>query len=185
MTSAQATTPTPAHAIASGSRSGAAEDMPEELRGDVRLLGDLLGVVLAESGGPDLLDDVEALRSLAIEAYAESDSDAIERAEDLVETFTLERAEAVARAFTTYFHLVNLAEEDHRVRVRRAREDVPSTSADDSLVGALGKIHDTYGRDEAVRRAQNLEFRPVLTAHPTERSEERRVGNECRAGRIG
>src|SRR5699024_2643820 len=117
MTSAQATTPTPAHAIASGSRSGAAEDMPEELRGDVRLLGDLLGVVLAESGGPDLLDDVEALRSLAIEAYAESDSDAIERAEDLVETFTLERAEAVARAFTTYFHLVNLAEEYHRVRV--------------------------------------------------------------------
>jgi len=168
MTSAQATTPTPAHAIASGSRSGAAEDMPEELRGDVRLLGDLLGVVLAESGGPDLLDDVEALRSLAIEAYAESDSDAIERAEDLVETFTLERAEAVARAFTTYFHLVNLAEEYHRVRVLRSREDVPSTSADDSLVGALGKIHDTYGREEAVRRAQNLEFRPVLTAHPTE-----------------
>src|SRR5690625_3537740 len=168
MTSAQATTPTPAHAIASGSRSGAAEDMPEELRGDVRLLGDLLGVVLAESGGSDLLDDVEALRSLAIEAYAESDSDAIERAEDLVETFTLERAEAVARAFTTYFHLVNLAEEYHRVRVLRSREDVPSTSADDSLVGALGKIHDTYGREEAVRRAQNLEFRPVLTAHQTE-----------------
>src|SRR5690625_4640566 len=159
---------TPSEDIASGSRSGAAQEMPEELRADVRLLGELLGVVLAEASGPDLLEDVEKLRALTIAAYADEGSAAMAEAEELVETFSLDRAELVARAFTTYFHLANLAEEYHRVRVLRSREDVPSTSADDSLVGALGKIHDTYGREEAVRRAQNLEFRPVLTAHPTE-----------------
>ncbi|HLS02428.1 MAG TPA: phosphoenolpyruvate carboxylase, partial [Beutenbergiaceae bacterium] len=158
---------TPAHKIASGSRSGAVEDMPEDLRRDVRLLGDLLGVVLEETGGPELLDDVEALRELTIKAYAHPGTDAIERAETLVEGFSLQRAEAVARAFTTYFHLVNLAEEYHRVRVLRSREDIPASS-NDSLAGALGTIQEKYGRKEAQRKVKGLRFHPVLTAHPTE-----------------
>ncbi len=168
MTVSDHSRPTPAHEIASGSRAGAAEEMPAELRNDVRLLGELLGVVLAEASGPDLLDDVEDLRALTIQAYAESGTDAITRAEELVESFSLDRAEAVARAFTAYFHLVNLAEEYHRVRVLRSREDLPSKAGDDSLVGAIGKIHDDHGREEAIRRARQLTFHPVLTAHPTE-----------------
>lgn len=166
MTSSEASPLTPAKEIASGSRAGAAEEMPEELRSDVRLLGELLGVVLAESSGADLLDDVEALRALTIQAYTDSADEAFAEAEALVESFSPERAEAVARAFTAYFHLVNLAEEYHRVRVLRSREDGPG--GDDSLAGAYGKIYDTYGRDEAIARAQSLVFHPVLTAHPTE-----------------
>ncbi|MFZ0163105.1 MAG: phosphoenolpyruvate carboxylase, partial [Trebonia sp.] len=38
------------------------------MRRDVRLLGDLLGEVLRESGGEDLLADVERLRHAVIEA---------------------------------------------------------------------------------------------------------------------
>ena len=57
---------TPANGIASGSRSGAIDQMPDSLRHDVRLLGELLGTVLAESGGEDLLADVEKLRELTI-----------------------------------------------------------------------------------------------------------------------
>lgn len=41
----------------------------ENLRSDVRLLSTLLGEILQESGSPQLLEDVEALRQATITAY--------------------------------------------------------------------------------------------------------------------
>src|SRR5699024_5217509 len=91
--------------------------MPEPLRADVRMLTSLLGEVITEDGGPELLEDVERLRELSISAVTENNGgQKLAAAETLVDSFTPERAEAVARAFTCYFHLVNLAEEYHRVR---------------------------------------------------------------------
>ena len=148
-------------------RSG---DVPEALRADVRFLGELLGRVLAESGGQDLLDDVEKLRALTIGAYERNGEASIEDAESLVSGFTLERAEQVARAFTCYFHLVNLAEERHRVRVLLKRD--PWTSDGhrpaESFAGAFAALSAEVGDEEARARVAGLEFRPVLTAHPTE-----------------
>lgn len=156
------------HAVSSSSRRNAAQEMPDELRQDVRLLGDLLGQVLAQAGGQDLLDDVERLRSLTITAYTEPGLGAFAQAEELVATFTLDRAEEVARAFTCYFHLANLAEEAHRVRVLRAREGSGETGPEDSLSGAIRHLREEYSAEEVAQRINDLEFRPVLTAHPTE-----------------
>ncbi|GEL96220.1 phosphoenolpyruvate carboxylase [Cellulomonas composti] len=141
------------------------------MRNDVRVLGEFLGRVLREAGGDDLLEDVERLRELAIKAHDEPDGDALERAEALVESFSLQRAEQVARAFTCYFHLANTAEEYHRVRVLREREagtDPHALVQDDTLPAAVQQLADEVGKDEAWRRLQAIEFRPVLTAHPTE-----------------
>jgi len=146
-------------------------EVPEPLRNDVRLLGGLLGRVLREAGGDDLLADVERLRELTISAHDEPGGDAFEQAERLVAGFSHERAEQVARAFTCYFHLANTAEEYHRVRVLRQRESelAPDRLApDDSLEAAFVQLAEEVGDDEARRRLQALEFRPVLTAHPTE-----------------
>jgi Phosphoenolpyruvate carboxylase len=144
--------------------------VPDALRADVRLLGELLGRVLTEAGGSQLLDDVEKLRALTIGAYEGEQTTSIEDAEALVESFSLERAEQVARAFTCYFHLVNLAEERHRVRVLLARDTGardPERPAE-SFASALAALTDEVGEREAHRRLAELEFRPVLTAHPTE-----------------
>src|SRR6202012_2770566 len=46
------------------------QQLPGRMRRDVRLLGDMLGEVLRESGGHDLLDDVERLRQAVIAARA-------------------------------------------------------------------------------------------------------------------
>ncbi|WP_233575165.1 phosphoenolpyruvate carboxylase [Cellulomonas sp. PhB150] len=149
----------------------ASHEIPEPLRNDVRVLGEFLGRVLAEAGGDDLLADVEALRELAIHAHTDPTSDALARAEELVAGFTLERAEQVARAFTCYFHLANTAEEYHRIRVLRDREaslEPHSLAPDDSLPAAVLKVREELGDDVARQRLQDLEFRPVLTAHPTE-----------------
>lgn len=152
-------------------RGLARHEVPNPLRYDVRLLGELLGRVIRESGGDDLFDDVERVRALTIRAHDEQDMTALAEAEALIESFSLERAEQVARAFTCYFHLANLAEEFHRVRVLNEREsELPSgvLMQDDSLPAAVAALAEEVGRDEAERRLQNLEFRPVLTAHPTE-----------------
>jgi len=152
-------------------RGLAHHEVPDPLRNDVRVLGEFLGRVLREAGGDELLADVERLRELAIAAHDEPDSDALERAEQLVSTFSLARAEQVARAFTCYFHLANTAEEYHRVRVLREREaslEPHHLAPDDSLPAAVAQATAELGREETLRRLQALEFRPVFTAHPTE-----------------
>jgi phosphoenolpyruvate carboxylase len=152
-------------------RGLAHHDVPDALRNDVRLLGGLLGRVLREAGGEDLLADVESLRELTILAHDEQGTDALEQAEALVEGFSAQRAEQVARAFSCYFHLANLAEEYHRVRILRERESLHAPhelAPDDSLPAAVAALAQEIGFEAAVGRLQALEFHPVVTAHPTE-----------------
>ena len=149
--------------------------MPAPLRRDVRLLGGLLGQVLEEAGGPELLADVERLRHATI-ALREaghlraprSEHDARRReVVELVAAFDLERAESVARAFTIYLQLVNLAEERHRVRILRERDRGDGPVAD-SLAAAVATVRADEGEGELARLLGRLEVNPVLTAHPTE-----------------
>src|SRR6202046_5875128 len=96
-------------------RAADSRRVPAPMRGDVRLLGELLGDVLREAGGQELLDDVERLRHAVIAARRSAD-DTLQQISDMIAAWPLERAEAVAHAFTVYFHLANLAEEHQRVR---------------------------------------------------------------------
>ena len=106
-------------------RYEAEQEIPDEMRSDVRLLGGLLGRILRESGTPGLYEDVERLRTATIQAYTDESSEAFERAAAIAESFTVARADEVARAFTVYFHLVNLAEEHQRVRILLERDGRP------------------------------------------------------------
>lgn len=142
-------------------RTRARFEVPEELRADVRLLGELLGRVLVEYAGQPLLDDVEKLRELTIARDGEG-------AEALVASWPHERAEDVARAFTCYFHLTNLSEELHRARVLRERDRSSDAPAVSELAQAVEKIAAESGEQQARALLNGLEFRPVLTAHPTE-----------------
>jgi phosphoenolpyruvate carboxylase len=157
-------------ATATGSRAAARFDVPEPLRADVRLLGDALGTILREYGGPALLADVERLRELAIAAHDEDETVAAEttgQVERLVSSWPVERAEEVAKAFTVYFHLVNVAEERHRARALRAADQADRPLAG-TVGGAVDKVARLHGRTQAQTLLTELEFRPVLTAHPTE-----------------
>src|SRR6266702_3391138 len=83
------------------SRDADREHVPAPMRHNVRLLGRLLGDVLRESGGQDLLDDTERLRHAVIAARHPGSADAlVGEIADLVASWPLERAEAVAHAFT-------------------------------------------------------------------------------------
>ncbi|MEV0379973.1 phosphoenolpyruvate carboxylase [Nonomuraea sp. NPDC050643] len=142
-------------------RSSAVTEMPDELRHDVRLLGKLLGQVLAEQGGEDLLADVERLRKAVIAARkGEISADVIT---EMVAAWEIERAVEVARAFTCYFHLANLAEEHYRIRTLRER-DAEGRVQRESLAQAVHEL----GHERVTELLEGLELHPVLTAHPTE-----------------
>ncbi|RCG27858.1 phosphoenolpyruvate carboxylase [Sphaerisporangium album] len=149
----------------SAERHSAVSEMPDELRADVRLLGESLGRVIAEDGGPDLLSDVERLRKAVIAARRREIS--VDEVAAMVAEWPIERSVQIARAFTCYFHLVNLAEEHYRMRILRSR-DTGEAALPDSLAQAVSELKHDLGEDELTRLIADLEFRPVLTAHPTE-----------------
>jgi phosphoenolpyruvate carboxylase len=166
---------------------GAAGDLKEApLRRDVRSLGTLLGEVLREQAGPGLFDAVEDLRRTAIarrEAEAGSDAGAaaksqLQQADPLQQALfsihayadDLTRAYQLARAFSFYFELINLAETNHRKRRRLANEltaaGVPQRG---SLRGALRQLRLAgISRDRAMEFLRKICISPVFTAHPTE-----------------
>jgi len=148
----------------SPTRASARQAIPDALRRDVRMLGDELGRVIKDYGGASLLRDVEILRRSVIRAR---EADVHERqTERIVASWSLERAEQVARAFTCYFHLVNLAEEHHRARVLRERD--ASGPQPESLAATVAELRRKHGRRRLMEVLACLEVHPVFTAHPTE-----------------
>ena len=147
--------------------------LPEQMRRDVRLLGEVLGEVISESVGADLLADVERLRHAVIGARTAADRGvptgpgAGDEIAALVSSWSWERAELVARAFTVYFHLVNLSEEQQRVRALRLRGsgDRPPR---ESLADAVSRLTAEGGAEHLAELLAGLRVHPVFTAHPTE-----------------
>jgi phosphoenolpyruvate carboxylase len=129
------------------------------------MLGELLGQVVADSGGAKLLRDVEQLRRSVIRAR--DDGTYEKKTEKLVASWSLERAEAVARAFACYFHLANLAEEHHRARVLRERDRGPRPLPE-SLGATVADLRSRIGERRLRELLADFEVHPVFTAHPTE-----------------
>ena len=133
------------------------------LRSDVRRLGDLLGQSLVRQEGPELLDLVEKVRK----AVRDSGEDA------LLEKITDDQAVDLVRAFSTYFHLANVAEQVHRSRVlAEARRDGKSwlTRAVDKIIEAQKNpaVGHEFTQADIEKWVSELQVRPVFTAHPTE-----------------
>jgi phosphoenolpyruvate carboxylase len=140
------------------------DEVPAPLRREVRLLSTILGRVLEEAGGSDLLNDVERLRRAAIALRrrpTEANRHSVSR---IVDGFDIDRAEQVARAFTCYFQLVNLAEEHQRVRALREGDPVREGSLDEGV----RIVREREGERGLATLIDHLTIEPVLTAHPTE-----------------
>lgn len=163
------------------SRSVPATAVPEPLRRDVRLLGDVLGEVLRESGGEELLADVERLRVAVIAARRGGTGTTANEAAEIAQGFDIGRAEQVARAFTVYFHLVNLAEERHRVRALREHGKKPGPVRG-SLAATVTDLLAGDGPAAVAELVARLRVHPVLTAHPTEARRRAVVNSILRAG---
>jgi len=133
------------------------------LRSDVRRLGDLLGQTLVRQEGPELLALVEEVRKSVREGTGA----------EILADLSVEDSVQLVRAFSTYFHLANVAEQVHRARVLA---DVRATGgswlarAVDRIEAAL--VAQTPGhelsKEEIEQWVSAMSVRPVFTAHPTE-----------------
>ena len=142
----------------------------DPLAAEVRLLGALLGQVVAEQAGPDLFDLVERIRRRTIRLRADGDPAERRRLDEDLAGLDLGAIEAVISAFALYFQLVNLAEARGRVRALRRRERAARDGVlDDSIGEAIGRLR-ALGRtdDELEAQVRAMAVTPVLTAHPTE-----------------
>jgi len=146
-------------------------DNRDRLSEQIHLLGDVLGRTIVEQEGEPLYDLVEEVRGLA-KAHRGGDEAAGERLLRRVEALPLAESRGVVKAFATYFKLVNLAEEEERVRVlrRRAHEAHRAGAAVGETVGAaVRELRDAgLSRDEVQSLLDRLLVMPVFTAHPTE-----------------
>ncbi|MCA1569683.1 MAG: phosphoenolpyruvate carboxylase [Chloroflexi bacterium] len=137
----------------------------DPLAREVKLVGALLGQVIAEQEGDALFELVEQLRRAAIRQRAGSQTHPDSGA--TLDGHPLHELLAVARAFTAYFLLINLAEEKHRVRMlwRRERRGTLPESIGEAIAQLIRSELSAPGLRALLDR---LLLRPVLTAHPTE-----------------
>lgn len=144
----------------------ATPDIP--LRDDVRRLGALVGDLLAEQVSTQFFDDVEQVRTRAI-ARRESDAP-LSDLNDVLTGLPPARAEAMVRAFSTYFQVVNIAERVHRIRRRRDYQRAgTATPQPDGLQDALVNLKaQGVTLDELAQWLPRIDIEPVFTAHPTE-----------------
>jgi len=152
----------------------ASTDQP--LRRDVRLLGDLLGRVLVEQEDETLLADVERVRALARAARGGAALDDLAAA---VAALSLERQASVLRAFALYFTLANVAEQQHRIRRRRAYA-AEERVLPESLADSFARLDGVPA--EEIERRVSLEL--VLTAHPTEAARRTVLASHLRVGSL-
>lgn len=140
-----------------------------DLSAAIHLLGDLLGEVISELESPELFATEERIRAAAKERRG-GDAEAAKQLAAEVEGLDIDAARAISAAFTTYFDLVNLAEEYQRVKQLRERETKRSPEPLDESVGdavaALKKEGVTSQQLQSL--LDHLFIELVLTAHPTE-----------------
>jgi phosphoenolpyruvate carboxylase len=146
-------------------------DLPEKdapLRADVSLLGSLVGDVLVDQHGDDLLERVETVRKAAIrqrEGEPVTGADLDQLLAGLAPADMMQ----VIQAFTTYLRAVNLAEKVHRIRRRRAYQRADAGAQRGSLDAVLAELKEQGLEPGAAAAAINaLRIQPVFTAHPTE-----------------
>ena len=134
------------------------------LRRDVRRLGGILGKVLVEQEGEELLEAEERIRLRSRDARETGEVGAVR---DSVRALSPTDQANVLRAFGLYFQLVNIAEQHHRLRRRRQYAAEDQQARRESLADAFERLRDVEP-GELRARVSRLSLELVLTGHPTE-----------------
>ncbi|MGB2131334.1 MAG: phosphoenolpyruvate carboxylase [Marinobacterium sp.] len=138
-------------------------DLHEALRDDVRVLGESLGRTMEAHLGSAFLERVEAIRHQA-KAARLSENTSQDPLRQALNGLSEDEVLPMARAFTQFLNLANIAEEHHRVRRSLEADRDEDAELIDQVLAELGD-----GKQDAILdclRQMNIDL--VLTAHPTE-----------------
>ncbi len=133
--------------------------LPDSLRENVRLLGELLGETLLQHEGLDVFRKVEEIRTLgkAINRSPDSDSQPLINFLSQLEDNDIL---PIARSFNQFLNLANIADQEYQGSAEAEGED-----ALDQMLKHYAK---NTGKDALYDVVTALKIELVLTAHPTE-----------------
>jgi phosphoenolpyruvate carboxylase len=140
-------------------------DLDPLLRDKVRNLGQLLGQTIADDCGDDIFELIENIRNLSKRAHNGSPEDKAELIA-LLKGLKDNELVPVARGFSQFLNLANIAEQQHTLSWRRqdAEDDSVETMLDDVFAAVVDQVKGAKLNKELC----NLDIELVLTAHPTE-----------------
>ncbi len=141
----------------------------ELLRTRVRLLGSFLGEAISRQSGEDTVHTIETLRKGFIQERREHNAAHKQQLIDLIASLDNQTLKNVIRAFSIYFFLANLTEENHLREQRRAMRAESNQSWEGSFRRTLLECRERNIEPDQIKELiDDLKFIPVFTAHPTE-----------------
>ena len=155
-------------------RSNRADETPtlEEdarLRGDIRLLGRILGDTVRDQEGADVFDLVERIRQTSIRFHRDDDRPARRELEAILDGMSASETVRIIRAFSYFSHLANIAEDQNNIRQMRTRGSDGGSPRPRMLASTLSHARAAgFGAADLRRFFASALISPVLTAHPTE-----------------
>jgi len=141
----------------------------ELLRERIRLLGSFLGEAISRQSGEDTLNTIETLRQGFIQERREHNDGQKQQLIELIASLDNQTLKNVIRAFSIYFFLANLTEENYLREQRRVMRAESNQSWEGSFRRTLSECRERQIEPEQIKELiDQLKFIPVFTAHPTE-----------------
>ena len=140
-------------------------DLDPLLRDKVRNLGQLLGQTIADDCGDEIFELIENIRNLSKRAHNGSPEDKAELI-TLLKGLKDNELVPVARGFSQFLNLANIAEQQHTLSWRRqdAQDDNMEVILEDVFAAVVKQVKGAELNKELCK----LDIELVLTAHPTE-----------------
>ncbi|AOV98410.1 phosphoenolpyruvate carboxylase [Edwardsiella hoshinae] len=133
------------------------------MRGNVSMLGKLLGDTIKDALGEQILDRVETIRRLSKSSRAGNEASR-QALLNTLQNLSNDELLPVARAFSQFLNLANVAEQYHRISPHGEAASNP-----DALSQLFTRLKKKNLDENQIRQAvDNLSIELVLTAHPTE-----------------
>ena len=142
----------------------------EALSGDIRLLGGLLGEAIRGLAGEGAFGLVEEVRAASKDLRGHASPERARQLRDRLGRLDLGDLRTLIRAFSVYFDLTNLAEQQARVRAIRVHlRAADPTHVDESPESAFRQLRDRgIDADQVMEHLDRALICPVFTAHPSE-----------------
>ena len=156
----------------------------ELLSRDIELLSEMLSEILLTHGGEKLVNTVESITKQSQAARQEMTEEAYDEFKVAISKLKGRMRQDVIRAFATYFHLINVAEQNHRIR-RNRQYQLEDTKTDQpfSIENAILNLKESgYSAEDVKAALPHLSLELIMTAHPTEATKRQVLAIQKRLG---
>lgn len=134
------------------------------LRNNISMLGHFLGETIRDAQGNDILDLIENIRVLSRNSRA-GDEKARQQLLDTLATISDDQIIPVARAFSQFLNLTNIAEQYQTISRQHFDHEASSRSLEALFKNLKAQ---NIAKEKVIETVEKLLIELVLTAHPTE-----------------